>query len=144
MPGAQMCIRDSLGGDLLDVVFDLGDHLGIEGGRHDPTKPRMARVVGGDHPAEVIEHLLGEVEDGERALAGAVDLGVPADLQDVGVPGDGPKAGPRCWGQDRLLPEVGLLEMREGTLTAQRAEGTVACRQWELPKVQVGKVDLVE
>ena len=56
-------------------------------------------------PAKYSTISCGQVDDAHRALARAVDLRVAADLDDVGVPGDGPVAGAPAAGRGpRIRP----------------------------------------
>ena len=52
---------DDRAGHQLDVLLDALDHAGVEGGRDDAAQAGVAGVVGADHGAEVLEHLLGHV-----------------------------------------------------------------------------------
>ena len=74
-------------------LLDALDPAGIERRGHDATEAGVPGIVGGDHAGEVLDHLRGQVEDAHRTLARAVDLGVPADLGDVGMAGDRPVPG---------------------------------------------------
>src|SRR5690606_39691022 len=97
-----------------------------------------ARVGQGADRAEGLEAGLRRVA-AVRALPRAEELGVAADVQDVGVPGDRPVAGAL-----RQHPEVGLLVERDRTLAAQRREGALALHERTLPEQRVGEVDLVD
>ena len=81
-------LGDEVVGDLLDVVLDGAHHAGVEGGRDDPAQPGVAGVVHVDHGPEELEELGRHVEDGGARLARAEELGVPADLDHVGVAGE--------------------------------------------------------
>ena len=67
-----------------DVRLDAVDHARREAARHDPPQPRVARVVHVDHRAEELVEGGRHVAD-VRALAGAEELRLAADLEDVGV-----------------------------------------------------------
>ena len=76
----------------------------------------------------------GQVGDAHRPLTGAVDLRVPADLDDVGVAGHGPVAGPGRGSQRGGLAHVGLLEEGQRALAAQQLEGALPLRPRPLPE----------
>ena len=135
---------DEVVGDLLDVVLDGAHHAGVEGGRHDPAQPGMAGVVHVDHRPEELEELGGHVEDGGARLARAEQLGVPADLDHVGVTGDGVVARARGDGDDRLHLDLGVLEEGDGALGAQRGEGRLTHRPRLLPELEVRQIDVVD
>ena len=109
-------------GHFLDGVLDAGDPAGVEGGRDDAAETGVARVVGGDHAGEVLDHLRRQVGDADRTLSRAVDLRMPADLDHVGVAGDGPVPGSGGRGQWRQLGGVRLFEEGQGRWRRRRAK----------------------
>ena len=99
----------------------------------------VAGVVHRDERPEELAHLLGQVENRDRTRRRGEHLGVPADLEDIGVAGDGPVAGA---GRDGL--DHGFVEEGDRALAAQRGERGVAVGPRHGPELPARQVDLVD
>jgi hypothetical protein len=69
------------------------DHPGREAALDESAQPAVPRVVHVEDGGPVPEHLRWRVEDANSS-GGAEQLGMPADMEDVVVPGERPVAGP--------------------------------------------------
>ena len=135
---------DDLVGHQLDLFLDALDHAGAEGGRDDPAQLGVARIVGVDHGAEVLQELFGHIGDTGGALARLVDLGMPAHLGHVGVAGHGAVARPLGHEEGKLGNDRGLLEVGQRVFPTQKPERALALVPRELPERNVRQVDLLD
>ncbi len=135
---------DQAGGHRLDPVGDGVDPSGTEGRRHDAPQPGVAGIVGRDHAGEELDHVRGEVDDAHGALARAVDLRVAADLEHVGMPGDGAVPASGRWCHRGGGRQVGLGEIGEGALGPKQRERPLSFIYRQCPESDVRQVDIVD